>query len=394
MTLSSLKSLELSFFLGQDNKEDTLVNILFLAPRFHTNQVDLVSKLIEEGHNVSFLVMRKGPTEDYSTLTPYVVGPSWLSKVINRIAKRPVPCFGRTHGLPNLVRLYRRLKLSKANVAIIRDIRSGYGLLSLPYLLLSGTRVAIYTQRPKYEDGLTPYLRLFYFVLFKILKFRGFTTVKHRFGYRESEGTNTPFEYVPFFKRVNPMSSSRSYNTSEPRLLAIGKFEPGKNFFLLLEVFKQLSKTHSCTLTLVGECSLAFRRQYYDKVKAFIEENNLRTKVSLLVDQPYKKVQNLYLEHDIFIIPAIRETASISQIEAMAHGLPVICSDDNGTAHYVKHNVNGFVVKADNDNLYKAIAYFFENPQMIKAFGSKSVELLETEFNIEEAYDKFMNIIS
>jgi len=370
------------------------MNILFLAPRYHTNQVDLVSKLIEQGHEVSFAVMRKGPTEDYSTITPYVVGPSWFSKVINRIAKRPVPCFGRTHGLPNLTRLYRGLKLSKADVAIIRDIRSGYGLLSLPYLLLSHTKMVIYTQRPKYEDNMMRYLKLSYFVLFKLMRFRGFTPVKCRGAFLDSSKKDTPLKYIPFFKYVSSESRSRTYNTCEPRLLTVGKFEPRKNLLLLLDVFKKLSGRYKCSLTIVGEVSLAKRKQYHHRIKAFIADNNMEDKVRLLVNQSYQNVQKLYLEHDIYVISSVREQGSISQVEAMAHGLPIICSDDNGTAHYVKHNVNGFVVKADNDNLYKAIAYFFENPQMIKAFGSKSVELLETEFNIEEAYDKFMNIIS
>ena len=92
-------------------------------------------------------------------------------------------------------------------------------------------------------------------------------------------------------------------------------------------------------------------------------------------------------------MPSIEEAASISQIEAMAHGLPVICSDDNGTAHYVKHGVNGFVVKADKESMIQALDYFLENPQEIEAFGSRSVELVQTEFNIEEAYCNLLRLL-
>ncbi len=34
----------------------------------------------------------------------------------------------------------------------------------------------------------------------------------------------------------------------------------------------------------------------------------------------------------------------------MANGLPVICSDQNGTKCYIKNDVNGYIFKAKNEN--------------------------------------------
>jgi glycosyltransferase involved in cell wall biosynthesis len=38
----------------------------------------------------------------------------------------------------------------------------------------------------------------------------------------------------------------------------------------------------------------------------------------------------------------------VSNLEAMAHGLPVICSDTNGTACYTRPGLDGFLFR-DND---------------------------------------------
>ena len=46
------------------------MRILFIAPRFHTNQLHLVHKLIEEGHIVDFFTIGKGISEDYTDVMP------------------------------------------------------------------------------------------------------------------------------------------------------------------------------------------------------------------------------------------------------------------------------------------------------------------------------------
>ena len=49
-----------------------------------------------------------------------------------------------------------------------------------------------------------------------------------------------------------------------------------------------------------------------------------------------------YIVHDIFIFD-FNEVASISLLEAMAHGCVAITSDQNGTASYINNGNNGFV---------------------------------------------------
>ena len=46
------------------------MNILFVAPRFHTNQFELVKSLISEGHKIDFHVSLVRNTENHSLITP------------------------------------------------------------------------------------------------------------------------------------------------------------------------------------------------------------------------------------------------------------------------------------------------------------------------------------
>jgi glycosyltransferase involved in cell wall biosynthesis len=251
----------------------------------------------------------------------------------------------------------------------------------------------LYTKQPRYQDAVSTKLRVFCFFVFDVLRLRGFTPVERRAGNKSSKVVHPRLEYIPFFKRVEPAAKAREYNVSCPRLLSIGKFLPRKNFLLLLDTFKDISTRHDCSLTLVGECSTTEHKKHCEDVKQRIVASGLHGKVRLLLNQSYRDVQQLYMQHDIFIMPSIAEPASISQIEAMAHGLPIICADDNGTAHYVSDGANGFVIKADRQSLSKALNNFLEHREEIEEFGRKSIAVLETQFSMNEAYKGLLRLL-
>ena len=59
--------------------------ILFVAPRYHTNQVGIVRALMNHGHDVHFHVRTKGFTEDYSLVEPKLFPESWFSLILKRL---------------------------------------------------------------------------------------------------------------------------------------------------------------------------------------------------------------------------------------------------------------------------------------------------------------------
>ena len=47
------------------------MKFLFLAPRYHTNQIGIIRNLIKNKHKVFFNSLFKGKTEDHSLLKPF-----------------------------------------------------------------------------------------------------------------------------------------------------------------------------------------------------------------------------------------------------------------------------------------------------------------------------------
>ena len=61
----------------------------------------------------------------------------------------------------------------------------------------------------------------------------------------------------------------------------------------------------------------------------------------------------------LFVLASRDEPAAVSPLEAMAHSLPVVCSDSNGTRGYIRHGVNGFVFATDDhDDLVACLDRF------------------------------------
>lgn len=68
-------------------------------------------------------------------------------------------------------------------------------------------------------------------------------------------------------------------------------------------------------------------------------------------------VNELYAVADLFVFPSFREGLSVSLMEAMASGLPVICGRIRGNVDLIENEMGGYLCKPDDINAYvKAIA--------------------------------------
>jgi hypothetical protein len=60
------------------------MRILFVAPRYHTNQVEIVRTLLACGHQVWFHAATIGPTENHLAVVPHVHETAWFSRLATR----------------------------------------------------------------------------------------------------------------------------------------------------------------------------------------------------------------------------------------------------------------------------------------------------------------------
>lgn len=85
--------------------------------------------------------------------------------------------------------------------------------------------------------------------------------------------------------------------------------------------------------------------------------------------------KNIYTYFDILVHPSFIEGSAKCIYEAMAAGLPIICTEQSGSI--VKKKKCGFVIKAgDKTELKKAIIYFLRNEDAILSMGESSRSII------------------
>jgi sugar transferase (PEP-CTERM/EpsH1 system associated) len=87
---------------------------------------------------------------------------------------------------------------------------------------------------------------------------------------------------------------------------------------------------------------------------------------------------------DLFVLSSYSEGLSITLLEAMAAGLPIVATDIGGNPEVVNDGETGMIVPAqDPDALSQAMAWVFEHPAEARRMGERGRERVRKEFSID-----------
>jgi glycosyltransferase involved in cell wall biosynthesis len=85
------------------------------------------------------------------------------------------------------------------------------------------------------------------------------------------------------------------------------------------------------------------------------------------------RVREFYREADVFVLPTISDGFALTQLEAMAHGLPVVTTPNCGEV--VRDGIDGFLVPArDATALAKALESLSDDPERLDAMREAARE--------------------
>jgi len=105
--------------------------------------------------------------------------------------------------------------------------------------------------------------------------------------------------------------------------------------------------------------------------------------VLLLPPVPNSKVQVYYQAADVVLVPSVtsndvQEATSLSMLEGMACGKPVVCSNIGGMAEVVRDGVNGFLVEESSvESICEKLLYIRESPELIATIGKAARAYVE-----------------
>ena len=97
---------------------------------------------------------------------------------------------------------------------------------------------------------------------------------------------------------------------------------------------------------------------------------------------------------DVFILPSFKEGLSVSIIEAMASGLPVIASDIRGNRDLIKHSKGGFLFNPEDCNeLAQYMKRLIEDKKLLDEMSMYNTKQ-STKYSIENVINEMEKIIT
>lgn len=121
-------------------------------------------------------------------------------------------------------------------------------------------------------------------------------------------------------------------------LLSVGNFIDRKNFKSIID---QLPHIDNVLLLLIGGGPLE------EVLKQQAEDLGVSHKVRLLARQEGDVLKKYFKLSDVFIFPTKEDAFGYVAMEALATGLPMICSKHAGASTLIEEGVNGFIMEPD-----------------------------------------------
>ncbi len=162
----------------------------------------------------------------------------------------------------------------------------------------------------------------------------------------------------------------------------VGRLSREKDLMTLYEAFKKLETRHNnLFLLIVGKGNKKLE-------KLFKKEENVRLIKSTNNIIPYLQAM------DIFVMPSLAETSSLSTIEAMSCALPVITTKTGDLKKYIKDKENGvFFSKKNSLLLSLKIEWLLKEEYVRKVMGLNARETVQNIFQIDKTQKKIKRIL-
>jgi glycosyltransferase involved in cell wall biosynthesis len=104
------------------------------------------------------------------------------------------------------------------------------------------------------------------------------------------------------------------------------------------------------------------------------------------------EVRKYLIASDIYLMPSRFEGLSISTVEAMACGLPMVLYNVPGLKDLIHDNDTGMLINENVDSLVNAINYLEDNPEIKEKMSSKALLSANNDYGISNGVNGIINI--
>ena len=177
----------------------------------------------------------------------------------------------------------------------------------------------------------------------------------------------------------------RDLSRAPPRVLYVGRINRGKKVDLLVRAAIEARRTVPFALDLVG----AAPPELLAELRALAAP--LGDDVRFHGTRHGEELAALFAAAELFVMPGL---GGLGVQEAMAHALPIVVAESDGTHVDLVDDANGWIVTPDDAGSFaRAIAAAVGDRGATAAKGAASREKVRTRFNVEAAADGMIRAV-
>lgn len=209
--------------------------------------------------------------------------------------------------------------------------------------------------------------------------------------------TKTTINYVYQSSKKSQIFNKKTLSSlrlPKSYILHIGSFEKRKDLMTLVKAFCDLKKNQSnknLKLILAGAVTVNGNKKVYNKIKSFIDNNNLDSDVIFPNFISNEDLSIYYKNALVYVFPSIDEGFGIPIIESFSYSTPVVCSN----IPVFKEIGNDAVVYFEKGNfisLSEKIQELINSKELREKFVAKGKVQLKN-FSRKKFIEGFENII-
>lgn len=181
-------------------------------------------------------------------------------------------------------------------------------------------------------------------------------------------------------RRTLGLDPSRRYVT------IVARFHPVKDHATLIRAFHRVaSEFADVDLLLVGDGPLR------PALEAQIGQAGLDERVRLLGVR--QDVADILRASNVFVLSSVSEAASITLLEAMASGLPVVVTDVGGNPELVRSDIDGLLVpRGDDARMAQALARLLHDRNLAASMGTSAARRVRDEFRMDQTIERYARL--
>ena len=168
-----------------------------------------------------------------------------------------------------------------------------------------------------------------------------------------------------------------------PVVITVGEHSARKNHETVLRALAKLDGVH------VLFCGVGEREE---KLREMAQELGMTERAHFLGFR--RDVPTLLAAADLFFFPSLQEGLPVSQMEAMAAGLPCVVSDVRGNADLIRPGEGGFLRKPfDHDGFAEDIAMLLEDPALRESMAERNRSVMK-QYSLEAVLEQMTELYS